>query len=199
MPHFKNSTDKGKNYAMYRILFAITQGWRHRKALSQIKHQNHGSIHDLDLQALKAQGIHYLVFDFDGVLSGHGEAIPQANTLPILRRSVEIFGKQHLFVLSNKPLKTRELYFKTHFPEIQFIYAKRKKPYPDGLQEIIQLTRADPQTVALIDDRLLTGGLATCLAGTKMIYINRPTQNFRHRFFAECFFQMLRKLERGGF
>ena len=74
---------------------------------------------------------------------------------------------------------------KENFPDITFVYAQRKKPYPDGLQQIINITQADPKTIALIDDRLLTGGLATCLAGTHMIYINKPLQNFQHRFFAE--------------
>lgn len=184
---------------MCRILFAITQGLRHRRALSQIKRHAYGSIYQLNLQDLKDQHILHVVFDFDGVLSGHGEAIPQANTAPILQKSLELFGTQNVFILSNKPLKTRELYFKEHFPDIHFVYAARKKPYPDGLQQIISLTGADAKTIALIDDRLLTGGLATCLAGTKMVYINKPLQNFKHLFFAECFFQCLRILERAIF
>ncbi len=181
---------------MCRILFAIIQGLRHRQSLTQIKLNAYGSIYDLDLTNLKNQNINYLVFDFDGVLSGHGEATPQENTLAILQKSLEMFGKKNVFILTNKPLASRELFFKENFPDITFIYAKRKKPYPDGLQQIIETTHADAKTIALIDDRLLTGGLTTCLAGTKMIYTNKPLQNFHHRFFAECFFQVLRFLER---
>lgn len=181
---------------MRRMWFAIIQGFRHRQALSQIRSHGHGNIYNLDLQTLKDHGIHVLVFDFDGVLSGHGEGIPNPKTLSILKHSMDLFGKQHIFILSNKPLKSRELYFKENFPEITFVYAKRKKPYPDGLQQIIEITQADPKTIALIDDRLLTGGLATCLAGTQMIYIDQPLQNFHHQFFAECFFHGLRTLEK---
>ena len=181
---------------MKRIFFAILQGFRHRHALSQIRHHGYGSIYTLDLAALKNKGIDYLVFDFDGVLSGHGEAIPQKNTLLILQKSLDIFGKKNIFILTNKPLPSREQFFKDHFPDITFVYAKRKKPYPDGLQQIIEITQADAKKIALIDDRLLTGGLATCLADTNMIYINKPLQNFGHRFFAECFFMILRTIEK---
>lgn len=184
---------------MCRMLFSIIQGVRYHRALSAIKREALGSIYDLRLQDLRKQNIDCLVFDFDGVLSAHGEATPHPKTLPILSESIALFGKHRVFILTNKPLKTRELYFKKQFPDITFIYARRKKPYPDGLQQIMQITGADPKTIALIDDRLLTGGLATCLAGTKMLYINKPLQHFKGRFFVECFFHGLRTLEKWVF
>lgn len=181
---------------MCRILFAIIESCRHYKPLHNIKGQGVGSIFDLTLDTLKTQNTQHVIFDFDGVLSAHGEARPDKKVLPILQKSLALFGHDNVFILSNKPLKIREDYFKQHLPQVQFIYANRKKPYPDGLQQIIAITKSAPNAHSLIDDRLLTGGLATCLAGTNMVYINKPLQNFQRRFFVESFFQILRSFER---
>jgi hypothetical protein len=48
----------------------------------------------------------------------------------------------------------------------------------------------------LLDDRLLTGVLATCLAGTGVVYITAPYVSFRNRFLVEGFFALIRIVER---
>lgn len=181
---------------MCRSLYAIKHGIKHHNILHQSKKLGVATVHDCDLQDLRDRGIDVIIFDFDGVLAAHGDIEPQADTLTVLQHSLSVFGDNHVFILSNKPLKAREQFFQKHLPAIQFIYAKRKKPYPDGLLQICETAGCEPKQAALIDDRLLTGGLATCIAGTKMIYINKPLQNFRKRFVAESFFQCLRVFER---
>ena len=106
------------------------------------------------------------------------------------------FGAEKIFILSNKPKTSRCAYFRTVFPNIRFVTGIRKKPYPDGLMAIKNMANCTLTDIVLLDDRLLTGGLATCLAGTKFIYINKPLVSLAHNFIAEIFFIALRSLER---
>ena len=179
-----------------RILFSVANGWRCRHQLAEILANKRGNPLELELTKLKESGIKAIVFDFDGVLATHGEAAPNIQALQLLQQSIAIFGAEQVFILSNKPSSIRANYFKQHFPGIRFISAKRKKPYPDGLQEIATLTPWEKDTIALIDDRLLTGALATVLAGTQCIYVDQPLINYQKHPFTELFFQTLRILER---
>lgn len=181
---------------MKRYFYTTQKAIKHRKQLGKIKNQGHGSVHDVDLEKLKASGIETLVFDFDGVLSGHGEPIPHETAKPILQKSCEIFGKGHVFILSNKPTQTRDDYFKQHFPEIEFIIANRKKPYPDGIKTIIEKTGSPANKVALIDDRLLTGALASCITNAVAVYIDKPKINHKHQPISEMLFWVIRKIEK---
>ena len=73
----------------------------------------------------------------------------------------------------------------------------KKKPYPDGLNAIIKDAKVKPNEVVLVDDRLLTGVLASLNAKTKIIYITDPRENLFSVFFLqECFFATLRFLEK---
>lgn len=181
---------------MFRLIFALKQSLKHYRALKAIHRHGCGAISDINLATLPGLGIDVIVFDFDGVLAAHGELQPCSVGMDKLKQSLNIFGENNVYILSNQPLKAREEFFNANLPGIQFIYATRKKPYPDGLQQIIKTAACDAKQVALIDDRLLTGGLATCVAGTKMIYVNKPIQNFKKHFFEESFFHLLRVSER---
>ena len=72
----------------------------------------------------------------------------------------------------------------------------RKKPYPDGLLKIAELSKAKPSKMLLIDDRLLTGVLATFIANTQAIWIKKPYVNLKKHWGSELLFVALRKLER---
>jgi hypothetical protein len=48
----------------------------------------------------------------------------------------------------------------------------------------------------LVDDRLLTGGLAACIAKVSITYITRPIVLLSKRPLSELFFMMLRFWER---
>ena len=181
-----------------RIIFSLQQLHHHHKALAKIKRNTprHNQLHNLSPATLKQQGVRVLVLDFDGVLAAHGELQPTQELHPWLHDAIKQFGSEQIFILSNKPLPSRIAYFKQHFPGVRYISAVKKKPYPEGLEKIITLTKQTPEALRLVDDRLLTGGLAACIAKVPLIYINHPYVNLSKRPIQELFFMSLRFIER---
>jgi predicted HAD superfamily phosphohydrolase YqeG len=114
-----------------------------------------------------------------------------------LRWCSTVFGEERIFILSNRPVPVRADYFHRVFPGIRFVSGVRKKPFPDGLLRIMELSGAVPGQVVMLDDRLLTGVLGACLAGVGVIYITAPYVSLAHRPLHESFFMLLRILERG--
>jgi hypothetical protein len=170
--------------------------YRHQLAtIYQDSHSHPRSIHCSPAE-LKKQGIKVLVLDFDGVLAADGELLPNAEIQPWLQECIQHFGATQIFILSNRPLPTRIAYFNTHYQGIRWIKEVRKKPYPDGLQQIITLTKQLPQTIMLLDDRLLTGALAACLTQVKVTLVTHPYANWWKRPLRETFFTLLRFSER---
>ncbi len=148
--------------------------------------------------ALQQQGIKIPVLDFDGVLAAHGETSPHPQALTWLNQAVTVFGATHIFILSNQASPNRIAFFAKHYPNITFLTGVRKKPHPDGLETVMKITGQPPHALILIDDRLLTGGLAACIADTQFAYILAPYQSFAKRPFSETLFAGLRFLERQG-
>lgn len=177
---------------MERLIFAVQQGLTHRQALKGIPFAE--SITTIDWQCLHQTGVRAVVLDFDGVLAPDNALQIHDDVYDVLKKIKEIFGS-HIYILSNKPKEERQAFFALNFPDIQFIIAK-KKPYPDGLQEIIAREQCAPQQVILIDDRLLTGGLATILAGAQCLLIKNPYVNFSGNPLREAGFLALRTIER---
>jgi predicted HAD superfamily phosphohydrolase YqeG len=177
---------------MSRFSYTFLQSFRHRKALRPYLHAGHQleSVTALTPALLDQAGIHVLVLDFDGVLSAHGAAAPTAAVYTWLTHFAQIWSGE-IFILSNKPNATRQAFFQDHFPRIGFIAGVAKKPYPEGLTKICALTGRPGTEVLMIDDRLLTGILAACLANTKALLLSRPLKNFGgkqglHEFFFSC-------------
>ncbi len=154
------------------------------------------SIVELDLHLLKKQGIKILVLDFDGVLASHGEVELSPDIVGWLNNSLQIFSKGEIFVLSNHASVLRAQYFSTHFPDVHFIFPEKKKPYPDGILQILKLTGIEPKALLMIDDRLLTGILAATLANVSALLVTTPMIAFNKRPLQESFYMALRKLER---
>lgn len=179
-----------------RMLFALTQGIRHRRELRRLQKNAIACPSAISLEKLHNQGVRVLIWDFDGILSAHGALTPVAAMQPLLAMSEKLFGENRVFILSNKPLPARHAYITEHYPHIHFIYATKKKPYPDGIFDILALTKLPAAAHCLIDDRLLTGGLASILSGIRMVYCRHPFRDFHARARAEIFFTVLRTLER---
>ncbi|MCK5521674.1 MAG: HAD family hydrolase [Thiomargarita sp.] len=177
-----------------RILFTLRMLHRYRHALAKIDSTTPRQTYQISPTNLKHNGIKVLVLDFDGVLAAHGEALPNQELQPWLHDCVNTYGSTQVFVLSNKPLQSRINYFNQL--KIRCIAGVKKKPYPDGLQKIIALTGQSPETVMLVDDRLLTGCLAACIAGNSVTLITRPYVSLSKRPIQELFFMTLRFLER---
>ncbi len=184
---------------MKRILYSLRQYRRYKASLKALCHHPQACYPratDIHPDDLKKQGIAVLILDFDGVLASHGEPAPCQAVLPWLEQCVNVFGAHGVFILSNKPNLTRRQYFAKHFPTIRFIRAARKKPYPDGLQRVLLESGIAPEKLAIVDDRLLTGLLAACIAGVRGIYITAPYVQYTKRPLVELFFKFLRWFER---
>jgi predicted HAD superfamily phosphohydrolase YqeG len=181
---------------MNHVLYSLIAGHRLRRVLGGLLCQaSRQGTRDVDLVALKTSGIAALVFDFDGVLAPHGEMMPLPETQQVLLEALEVFGAGHVYILSNKPSPERLAYFQQQFSGISFISGVRKKPYPDGLLKVSSAGPYAPDQIALLDDRLLTGGLACVHAGAKFIYISKPYISFSRHPFKESFFACLRLFE----
>ena len=101
-----------------------------------------------------------------------------------------------MFVLSNNPSPERVAFFKNTYPEIEFVVAKRKKPFPQGLDSICASHTLDPSRVVIVDDRLLTGVLAAANAGVNAILIKNPYTDFTSNLFKELLFASFRFMDK---
>jgi len=182
---------------IYRIGFTLSMLHRYRRALLQVYRQTpkNNTAYHLSPQDLKQRGIQVIVLDFDGVLAADHALLPTSEMQQWLYDCLALFGCEQIFLLSNKPLPKRIAYFEQL--GIRCITNVKKKPYPDGLQQVINLTQLPARQLILMDDRLLTGILATCIAGTQANYITQPYVDLRRRPLSEFIFMSLRFVERG--
>ncbi len=150
----------------------------------------------LTAEQLDTLHVKVLVLDFDGVLSPYAAIEPLPHIQKWLHQLLKSWGGQ-LFILSNKPFAEREAFIKKEFPSIHFISGVAKKPFPEGLKKIIKLSKACPQEILMIDDRLLTGILAACIAGTKGLLITHPLRQIKSKkALHELFFSTLRCIDK---
>ncbi len=180
---------------LQRIIYTLKQTISYRRQLGQIARQQAGII-TTQIAGEMLQNYQALILDFDGVLAAHGEIQARADVEMWLDKCFESLGDKPIFILSNKPMPKRIAYFKKRFPSIQFVTGVAKKPYPDGLKHIAKQQGFKPKELVLVDDRLLTGVLASCIAGTEVIYISPAYSNFKKHPLQESFFASLRLLER---
>jgi predicted HAD superfamily phosphohydrolase YqeG len=151
---------------------------------------------EITIDTLKETGASIIVLDYDGVLAPHGINELGPDIIDWLNHITSEFGEENIYILSNKPKTSRCDYLRTIHPNIRFMTGIRKKPFPDGLMAIRNVADCKISDIVILDDRLLTGGLATCIAGTKFIYIKKPLISLAHNCIAELFFIVLRSLER---
>ena len=186
---------------MQRMRYALYYGNQYKNNLHQYLINSSLtclSITDLTPDYFRARQIKYIALDFDGVLASHGEAKPLAEAEAWLTQITQSIPESHFALLSNKPFGKRLEYFQKHFPQIVIISGVAKKPYPEGLNRLVEHFNCLKSELALVDDRLLTGMLAVCLAGVQGVYVTKAYQNFKKRPIAESFFWLLRKIERRG-
>jgi len=182
-----------------RVWYALKMAWRYRQILRAYcvdPALQRTSVLELDPNAIRKQGFKAVILDFDGVLASHGEAELSPEIAGWLNNFIRVWKEETIFVLSNKPEIVRIRYFKKYYPGIKFIIPLRKKPYPDSILQVLQLTGVDARELLVLDDRLLTGVLAAVIANTQARYITHPLISFRKRPLRECFFMVLRTLER---
>jgi len=188
-----------REHGMKHILHGLLMGYRTRYPLCRvIGHPCHqlDTVTGLDPAQAAAEGVRCFILDFDGVLASHGETEVPPEVFAWLTDLTANHPEIQAFILSNKPTAERARYFQSHFPAVTFIKAKRKKPYTDGIDEVLQRAGVAPQQAIMFDDRLLTGVLAGLLARTRVKYIARPYSNYAKRPGKEAFFTLLRVAER---
>jgi predicted HAD superfamily phosphohydrolase YqeG len=179
--------------------YAIKQSWLERENLKRFMTDPTKQIHSLTevtAQRLDDANIAILVLDFDGVLGPHDAKEPLPEAMQWLKAITQIIGESRVAILTNKPKPARLKFFSEHFPSIFIVQHVPKKPYPDGLLTIAEFKGIPPHRMVLIDDRLLTGMLATCLAYTQGWYFYPPKRNFWRNPVRETFFSLLRAFER---
>lgn len=175
-----------------RFIFALKEGWMHQKALKALPCAK--NITSIDWHALYQSGVRVVVLDFDGVLAADKQKELYSGVDAVLKTVQTIFD-DCVYIFSNQPTPQRQAYFAKHFPKIRFLIAKQK-PYPDGLLSVIAHEQVSPDQIILIDDRVLTGGLASVLAGTQCILIEQPYTCFSSNMAREILFTCLRFVER---
>ena len=175
-----------------RAIFSIKEGFQHRQELKALPYAT--NIVSIDWKNLYESGIRVVVLDFDGVLAADKQKELYEGVDVVLKTIENVFAN-HVYIFSNQPTPQRQAYFAEHFPKIQFLVAK-KKPYPDGLLSVIVREQVSPDKIVLVDDRVLTGGLATVLAGTKCILIEKPYICFCSNMVREVMFMSIRMIER---
>lgn len=182
-----------------RVLYTLRMFWLHRGELAAVHSAQPTCLGVLELspRALHRQGIRVLALDFDGVLAPHGEIGMNAEIEAWVDECVREFGSERVFIFSNKPMPARLAYFAQRYPGLYCVRDVAKKPYPEGLQQILARSGASPHTLLMVDDRLLTGVLAACISGCRAAYVRRPMHAFRKRPLREVFFMLLRSGERG--
>jgi predicted HAD superfamily phosphohydrolase YqeG len=181
-----------------RLFYTLSQAIKHKRALKELGSTAVKALPDLPFQKWRDVGVRAIAFDFDGVLATQSELVPSSEGKQALESALALFPGC-IFILSNNPLKAREDYFKAHYPDVRFIVAKKKKPHPDGLQHIATLAHFNPSELMLIDDRLLTGGLACLIAKAQFCYFSQAKTNFAKKPFKETFWLCVRYLEKAIF
>lgn len=175
-----------------RMLFSIQEGVKYRAKLKAIPYVE--KITAIDWQSMWNKGIRVVVLDFDGVLAADKRQKLEDEVWSVLKNIHAIYG-EHVYIFSNQPTPERQAYFVLHFPWIQFLVAKQK-PYPDGLLTVIERENVAADSVVLVDDRVLTGGLASVLAGTQCLLIQKPYIHLNGNPLREILFISIRAIER---
>lgn len=184
---------------MRRFIFALKKSFIYRKELKKFMDDSLLQLESLEAISAKdldAAHVAVLVLDFDGVLASHGEVQPCEKALKWLKKlSLEI-GEQRIVILTNKPFAARISYMQQTFPSILLVSGIRKKPYPDGLYSIALQKGVPIYRLLLIDDRLLTGILATQIANCQARYFVNPEQSFKRKPIPELCFASLRIIDK---
>lgn len=181
-----------------RISYSLKICWKYRAQVAKYATDPQlqlPTILSLTRDSLVDSGVKALILDFDGVLASHAEPQPRAEVVLWLQ-TMAGFPDFRMYILSNKPRPERLEFFAQYFPQIKFIVAPRKKPYPDGIQEIIRLSNLKPQQLLLIDDRIAIGMALAASTGIQARLITKPYINLAKRPLRELGFMFLRSLER---
>ena len=141
---------------------------------------------------LSEHAIKGLIFDFDGVLGPDCSISPLDKYSKLLHELSEITP---VAIYSNADLKKRELFCKKHFPKIHWVSTPPKKPNPKPLIDLSKKWNAPLNELAMVDDRIYTGGLAAYRAQCQFIFIKQPESCFFSAPIHNLIFKIIRGVE----
>ncbi len=138
-----------------------------------------------------------LVLDFDGVLA-HADALEiHANIEPILK---ELLARNiKIAIHSNNRgsiAHQRKRYIESVWREIVWMNPIPLKPSPLTIETLAHMWDLRTQQIAMIDDRLCTGGFAAYAAQSRFIYFSHPLIDKNFFAYKELGMRFVRKVEK---
>ncbi len=125
------------------------------------------SVHEIDLDSLKEQGIKLIICDLDNTLVPHFTKFP---TMQVRKFVDEVKRRGFKFVLVSNNTSKRVSFFAEKL-EISDYIANAKKPFPSAIKKTIEKIDVKPQETVIIGDMIITDTLAANFVHTESILV----------------------------
>ncbi len=125
------------------------------------------SVHDIDLDSLREQGIKLIICDLDNTLVPHFTKFP---TMQVKKFVDEVKKKGFEFVLVSNNTSKRVSFFAEKL-ELNNYIANAKKPFPRSIKKTIENIGVKPQETVIIGDMIITDTLAANFVHTESILV----------------------------
>ncbi len=131
-------------------------------------------VEQITRQDLENLGIEAAILDHDGVLGANRNDAPDAAGSEFIRKTIDLFGKEKVFILSNTSSRkgVRRDYYNSLQDGPTYMQAN-KKPDPEGLMMVEKLCGVSRERIGMFDDGLMTGVLMAEAHGAKAVYTRR--------------------------
>ncbi len=125
------------------------------------------SVHEIDLDSLKEQGIKLIICDLDNTLVPHFTKFP---TMQVKKFVEEIKKRGFEFVLVSNNTSKRVSFFAEKLGLNRYI-SNAKKPFPQAIKKTINEIGVKPQETVIIGDMIITDTLAANFVHTESILV----------------------------
>ncbi len=125
------------------------------------------SVHEIDLDSLKEQGIKLIICDLDNTLVPHFTKFP---TMQVKKFVDEVKKRGFEFVLVSNNTKKRVSFFAEKLGLDKYI-ANAKKPFPKSIRQTMEESNVKPQETVIIGDMIVTDILAGNFVHTESILV----------------------------
>lgn len=155
------------------------------------------TLDEMTSEMIGSLGLKGLVVDFDGVLGGARS--PHAAPIYIAWLQQRLQEGIKVAIHSNNPEqvgKERRERFLHDLAGVLWMPTYPKKPSPSTLDYLKNRWRLRSQEIAMIDDRMLTGGLAAFRSNVSFFFVKEPVTDYQLAPVLETGFAALRLWER---
>lgn len=125
------------------------------------------SVHEIDLDSLKEQGIKLIICDLDNTLVPHFTKFPTSRVREFVDKTRE---RGFEFVLVSNNTKKRVSFFAEKLGLENYI-SNAKKPFPSAINKTIKKMGVKPQETVIIGDMIITDTLAANFVHTESILV----------------------------